>query len=89
MMKVIWRWPVAPVTSINRMRWMDSIRKRQVADLFHPRRHPWQEHFRFDEETGSLLGLTPTGRATVARLQMNTPFQAAARLIWIRLGIYP
>ena len=49
---------------------------RRVA-LFHPRRQRWGDHFRW--EGVRILGLTPTGRATVAALQMNRPLLLAIR----------
>lgn len=61
----------------------------EVAPLFHPRRSIWADHFRFEEVSGELVGLTPTGRATIACLQMNRPTQRAARRLWIQLGLYP
>jgi hypothetical protein len=57
--------------------------------LFHPRQDCWDEHFRVDLVTGAIVGLTPIGRATVARLQMNTPLQLAARQQWMQLGLFP
>jgi hypothetical protein len=57
--------------------------------LFHPRTDRWEEHFRVDETTAEIVGLTPVGRATVGRLQMNRSRQVAARRQWIRLGIFP
>src|SRR5438128_12391749 len=39
--------------------------------LFHPRRDEWAGHFSVTEGTGEIVGLTPVGRATLARLQMN------------------
>jgi hypothetical protein len=60
-----------------------------VVPLFHPRRDSWPDHFRVDPESGLIAGLTPTGRATVARLQMNRPLQLAARRQWARLGLFP
>lgn len=50
----------------------------QLVDLFHPRRDRWTDHFRFDEGTGEINGITPTGRATVVRLQINSAFQLRA-----------
>jgi 5-methylcytosine-specific restriction endonuclease McrA len=47
------------------------------AALFHPRRQRWRDHFRW--EGFRLIGLTPTGRATVAALQMNRPLILAIR----------
>ena len=49
---------------------------RKVA-LFHPRRQRWRVHFRW--EGLRISGLTPTGRATVAALQMNRPLILAIR----------
>lgn len=49
---------------------------RRVA-LFHPRRQRWRDHFRW--EGLRIVGLTPTGRATVAALQMNRPLILAIR----------
>jgi hypothetical protein len=66
----------------------DEIGEQDVP-LFHPRRDLWEDHFRFDGETGEVQGQTATGRATVARLKMNSAFQLRARRQWIRLGLYP
>ena len=41
----------------------------QVVGLFHPRQQAWPEHFHLKGPL--IIGLTPTGRATVALLQMN------------------
>ena len=57
--------------------------------LFHPRRDTWAAHFTFDASSGALLGLTPTGRATVACLRMNRPVQTTARLLWIQMNLFP
>ena len=45
--------------------------------MFHPRRQRWRDHFRWDGFR--IVGLTPTGRATVAALQMNRPLILAIR----------
>src|SRR5437764_1740980 len=42
-----------------------------LAPLFNPRQDSWEQHFQVDSQTGALRGLSPVGRATVARLQMN------------------
>ena len=60
-----------------------------MVPLFHPRRDGWHEHFRADVETGEIIGLTATGRATVIRLKMNAPNQSAARRQWSDLGLFP
>ncbi len=40
-----------------------------VVQLFHPRRDPWQEHFRW--QGAVIVGVTPVGRATMAVLRVN------------------
>lgn len=60
-----------------------------VARLYHPRRDRWAEHFRIDATTGAVIGLSPSGRATVTRLQMNSPAQLTARRQWMRLDLFP
>ena len=62
----------------------------QEIPLFNPRRHIWQEHFAAQQEPPfRLVGRTPTGRATIDRLQLNAPLQLGARTQWIVLGIFP
>ncbi len=56
---------------------IEPITNRRVA-IFHPRRQRWRDHFRWDGFR--IVGLTPTGRATVAALQMNRPLVLAIRL---------
>src|SRR5947209_7797978 len=58
----------------NHLAGLDESARAMVA-LFHPRLDRWDEHFRLNRATGAIEGLTPAGRATVARLQMNTPLQ--------------
>lgn len=57
--------------------------------LFHPREQVWEQHFQIDLATSEVIGKTPTGRATVNRLRMNSPAQLLARSAWIRLGLFP
>lgn len=42
-----------------------------VVPLFNPRHDRWAEHFAWDLERIRIVGLTPTGRATVERLDLN------------------
>jgi HNH endonuclease len=61
----------------------------EEVPLFHPRQQRWDEHFRVDVDSGELQGTTPAGRATVASLDLNHPLQLAARLLWLRLRLFP
>ena len=40
---------------------------RRRADVFNPRTNSWDDHFCFAQD-GTVIGLTPTGRATVRLL---------------------
>lgn len=60
-----------------------------VVPLFNPRVDRWGGHFRFDQDDGTIIGLTPTGRAIITLLDMNHPQQVVARSIWVQLRLYP
>ena len=51
-----------------------------VVPLFHPRRDAWSTHFAVP--SGRIVGLTPTGRATVRLLNMNAPRRVELRREW-------
>jgi hypothetical protein len=72
----------------DRIEAFDDV-SQEVAPLFHPRHDRWEEQFSFDRESGSIIGLTSTGRATVTVLQLNRPIQLAARRQWMLLGLFP
>jgi hypothetical protein len=55
--------------------------------LFHPQTERWAEHFRWEGER--VIGLTPTGRATVAALAMNRPLILAIRKEEAAFGRHP
>ncbi len=72
----------------NHLTGFDEVTQTETR-LFSPRLDNWGDHFSIDEETAGILGRTEIGRATVARLQMNGESQLAARLQWMRLGLFP
>jgi len=49
----------------------------RIVELFHPRRHRWAEHFRW--EGSRLMGRTAIGHATAHLLQLNHPERLAER----------
>ena len=49
---------------------VDPVTQKAVP-LFHPLREEWEQHFQWIDNSSRLLGLTPTGRATIAALRMN------------------
>jgi hypothetical protein len=60
---------------------------REIGLLFNPRNQKWTDQFRLDG--ARIVGITSTGRATVALLQMNTLIQLVARQGAVLQGRYP
>lgn len=61
----------------------------RTVRLFHPRRQSWQEHFEWSADGTRIIGLTATGRATVAALQMNNDLITNLRSLWVMLRLHP
>jgi len=60
-----------------------------LARLFHPNQQRWQEHFAWFENGLLIVGLTPTGRATINVLQLNRSPLVKSRQLWISAGWHP
>jgi HNH endonuclease len=60
---------------------------RKIVPLFHPRRHKWSRHFRWDGAV--LVGRTPIGRATVIALKINLDHRIDLRQGLIDEGVFP
>lgn len=56
----------------NKVIALDPVDDKEVA-LFHPRQQRWTEHFGWSTDYLTIIGLTPTGRATIEALQLNRP----------------
>lgn len=67
---------------------LDPATGQNVA-LFHPREDLWENHFVWSDDFSLMLGLTPTGRATIARLQTNHRGVVRQRQVLHRLGLHP
>ena len=61
----------------------------EVVPLFHPRQHRWQEHFTWNEDFTLMIGLTPTGRATVEVLHLNREELINLRRVLYAMGEHP
>jgi len=59
----------------------------QAVQLFHPRQQVWAEHFQW--QGARLIGLTPSGRATIAVLRMNSAEAIEFREILFESGYEP
>lgn len=57
--------------------------------LFNPRSDSWQEHFIWSADRLRIIGLTPTGRATVAALAFNRERIINIRAADVEIGRHP
>lgn len=67
---------------------LDPVTKQTVL-LFHPRQQVWREHFAWNDGFTLIVGLTPTGRATVEALQLNRSGLVNLRRALFALGEHP
>ena len=61
----------------------------EIAPLFHPRLDTWSDHFIWSDDCCLLLGLSPTGRATVEALGLNRLGLIRLRRALYHLGEHP
>ncbi len=59
----------------------------EIAPLFNPRRQTWTDHFALNGTR--IVGITPTGRATVFLLMLNAPTRLLQRQVLIAQRRYP
>lgn len=63
--------------------------------LFNPRTQQWKEHFIWTRDGTKIMGITPIGRATCDRLDLNDEHYQGersiqeARVLWIKAGCHP
>jgi hypothetical protein len=67
---------------------LDPVSQTTVL-LFNPRQHQWAEHFAWNDDGALILGLTPIGRATVEKLQLNRIGLVNLRRILFEAGEHP
>ena len=60
-----------------------------AVPLYHPRRHRREEHFAWSDDFILIIGLTPTGRATVDALLLNRPGVVNLRGLLLQHGEHP
>jgi len=72
----------------TRTKGRDPVTGETVA-LFHPRQERWGDHFIWSNDFTRIVGLTPTGRATVAMLQLNRLGLVNLRRVLYGAGEHP
>ncbi|MGB2923670.1 MAG: HNH endonuclease signature motif containing protein [Limnothrix sp.] len=85
-------WLACPICNghkAGKIKAIDPVTKKVVA-LFNPRTQVWAKHFAWAEDGISILGKTPTGRATVRALSLDSDFDALeVRSYWVQAGWHP
>jgi hypothetical protein len=60
-----------------------------IVPLFHPRRQRWHEHFAWSDDFALVVGITPTGRATIQALHLNREELINLRRVLYAMGEHP
>jgi hypothetical protein len=61
----------------------------EIVLLYHPRRDRWDTHFAWSDDFTLIIGLTPTGRATVVTLLLNRDGVVNLRRLLYVIGEHP
>ena len=72
----------------NKVQGVDPTTGETVA-LFNPRAQQWETHFGWVEDYTQMLGLTPTGRATIGTLKLNRIGLLNMRRVLCMAGKHP
>ena len=72
----------------NKLKVFDSLTGKWIP-LFNPRKDIWKEHFAWNEDTTKIIGISPTGRATVKVLNLNRFGVVNLRRLLLLDGLHP
>ncbi|MEB3343156.1 HNH endonuclease signature motif containing protein [Okeania sp.] len=72
----------------NKTEWRDPINNNFVG-LYNPRQQVWHDHFIWNENFTIVIGLTPTGRATIEALKLNREGVVNLRQVLYSVGEHP
>lgn len=72
----------------NKTQAPDSVDGKLVL-LYNPRKQKWQDHFKWNDDFTHVIGLTPTGRATISTLRMNRLGVVNIRSALFAIGAHP
>ncbi|MDQ2996912.1 MAG: HNH endonuclease [Chloroflexota bacterium] len=67
---------------------LDPVSGERVP-LYHPRHDGWNTHFTWSDDFTLIIGLTPTGRATIATLFLNRDGVVHLRWLLYTIGEHP
>jgi hypothetical protein len=64
-------------------------KSKALVDLYNPRKALWHEHFTWSADFQQIVGITATGRATIAALQLNRDRVVNLRRVLLVTGDHP
>jgi hypothetical protein len=67
---------------------VDPVTEESIS-LYHPHHDVWSDHFQWSDDFREIIGITPTGRATVERLQLNREAVVNLRILLNEFGLHP
>jgi hypothetical protein len=82
-------WLACPYCNGHKADKIDEIdpETTQRVSLFNPQTQSWFEHFKWSKDGLKVIGLTPTGRATVIALHLDSDKDAInTRRAWVSVG---
>ena len=72
----------------NKIEVLDPNTKTTIP-IFNPRSQIWYEHFEWNDDYTIIIGKTPTGRGTIADLNLNKERLITIRKNWVLVGWHP
>ena len=60
-----------------------------LVPLYHPRLMNWQNHFVWSDNFTELIGISPSGRATIEALHLNRRGIINMRRVLLLVGLHP
>jgi hypothetical protein len=60
-----------------------------IVELFNPRINVWSEHFKWSQDSLTLEGVSPIGRASVDKLKLNREGLRNLRSVLKVVGLHP
>ncbi|MEK7257218.1 MAG: HNH endonuclease signature motif containing protein, partial [Bacteroidota bacterium] len=67
---------------------LDPVTK-EIVPLYHPRKDKWTDLFAWSEDFLEMIGLTPSGRATIKLLKLNREGLRNMRRLTVASGEHP
>lgn len=73
---------------------VSTLKHAHETSIFNPRSQKWSDHFIWTSDGLNIIGITPIGRATCNRLDVNDDYHnqgfiKESRQLWIQGGWHP